>query len=89
MIQGFASGVVRSWYLKINFYNFANPSFRPVAYPFMQVVWKPTTDLGCGIAMSSKRNYIYAVCDYLPTFNMKSDFASGIQAVKAVQKNSV
>jgi hypothetical protein len=57
------------WYDEVNKYNFNNPGFSASTGHFTQLVWKATTDLGCGIAISAK-NRIYGVCNYTPPGNV-------------------
>ncbi|WP_067170068.1 CAP family protein [Microtetraspora niveoalba] len=63
---------VKAWYDTIKDYDFDNPGFSSVTGFFTQVVWKSSTQLGCGRATrtDSGRTKTYIVCDYNPAGNM-------------------
>ena len=65
-----AEKAVKSWYDEIKYYNFNRPSFQNVGH-FTQVVWKGTTQLGCGYA--SRNNNYYVVCNYFEAGNDVGD----------------
>ena len=62
------------WYDEIAYYDFGNPgqlkagSENKMIGHFTQVVWKDSTQLGCGIAKGTD-NFVYGVCNYSPPGN--------------------
>jgi pathogenesis-related protein 1 len=65
--QTTAQGAVDSWYSEINSYNFDNPVYSDAVGHFTQVVWRGSTQLGCGVA--SCGNEKLWVCRYSPPGN--------------------
>ena len=64
------------WYYEIERYDFKKPGFSPATKQFTQVVWKNTSQVGCGIAMGPKnadgRYRVYGVCQYKDAGNVVS-----------------
>lgn len=61
------------WYDEIEFYDYSNPGQRyanttEAIGHFTQVVWKASTDVGCGLAIGPDF-YVYGVCNYSPPGN--------------------
>ena len=56
------------WYDEVSYYNYNRPGFGHSTGHFTQLVWKETTHVGCGIAISPE-NKIYGVCNYSPPGN--------------------
>jgi len=67
----------KSWYNEVNEYSYNNPGFSKGTGHFTQLVWKETTDIGCGIAMSHD-DKVYAVCNYTPPGNFKSHYEENV-----------
>lgn len=79
-----ANGAVNSWYGEVAQYNYANPGFAASTGHFTQVVWKSSTQLGCGAAQGTKtlngRQYqaFYVVCHYAPAGNVTGQFPANV-----------
>lgn len=79
-----AKSAVDSWYNEVKQYNYANPVFSAATGHFTQVVWKGSTQLGCGAAKGTKtmngRNYnaFYVVCHYAPAGNVVGQFSNNV-----------
>ncbi len=65
------------WYDEVGKYDFGNSRFSAETGHFTQVVWKDTTDVGCGISISSSGR-IYGVCNYTPQGNFKGEFGKNV-----------
>jgi uncharacterized protein YkwD len=79
-----ASKAVTSWYNEVSKYDYNNPGFSSATGHFTQVVWKSTTQLGCGAARGTKTmngtkyNAFYVVCHYLPAGNVTGQFPANV-----------
>jgi uncharacterized protein YkwD len=79
-----ANDAVESWYEEVKKYNYASPGFASNTGHFTQVVWKGSTQLGCGAAQGTatiegtKYNAFYVVCQYDPAGNMSGDFPANV-----------
>jgi uncharacterized protein YkwD len=75
---------VTNWYNEVSDYNYANPGFSGKTGHFTQVVWKGSTQLGCGAAQGratlngTNFNAFYVVCHYAPAGNMMGDFPNNV-----------
>lgn len=58
---------VNMWYNEIRFYNFSAPVWNKNVAHFTQVIWRGSTQLGCGSARCKGR--VYWVCRYSPPGN--------------------
>ena len=65
------------WYDEVSEYRFNNPGFSTGTGHFTQIVWKDTTDVGCGITIS-KDAKIYAVCNYSPSGNFRNEYEENV-----------
>lgn len=80
-----ANQAVTGWYNEVSSYNYANPVFSMQTGHFTQVVWRSSTELGCGSARGtatlSGRTYnaFYVVCHYSPAGNVTGQFAQNVQ----------
>lgn len=79
-----AEEAVTSWYNEVSDYNYSNPGFASATGHFTQVVWKNSTELGCGAAEGTAtlqgRNFnaFYVVCHYNPAGNVTGDFPNNV-----------
>lgn len=78
------SGAVSDWYNEVKDYNYASPGFSSETGHFTQVVWKGSTELGCGAAQGTatiegtKYNAFYVVCQYAPAGNVQGQFPNNV-----------
>jgi glioma pathogenesis-related protein 2 len=68
---------VDSWYREIKDYNFKRQGFSSRTGHFTQVVWKNTTEIGCGKSVSSSGG-IFVVCNYNPPGNFMGRFEKNV-----------
>jgi glioma pathogenesis-related protein 2 len=80
-----ANQAMTAWYNEVSAYNYANPVFSMQTGHFTQLVWRSSTQLGCGSARGtatlSGRTYnaFYVVCHYSPAGNVTGQFAQNVQ----------
>jgi uncharacterized protein YkwD len=74
------SMVVQWWYDEEPLYDYNNPGYTSGTGHFTQVVWKGTTEIGCGFATgcSSPSSANVWVCRYNPPGNVLGRFAENI-----------
>jgi len=71
--------VVSWWYSEESKYDYANPGWQPEAGHFTQMVWKGTTEIGCGMALCSSGDWSHVwVCQYNPPGNVIGAFAENV-----------
>lgn len=79
-----AKGAIDSWYNEVKLYNYAAPGFSSATGHFTQVVWKGSTQLGCGASKGTKTlngtkfNAFYVVCHYSPAGNVLGKFPANV-----------
>lgn len=79
-----AKEAITNWYDEVSAYNYANPGFDYTTGHFTQVVWKNSTQLGCGAAEGRATvegrqfNAFYVVCHYAPAGNVTGDFPNNV-----------
>lgn len=79
-----AKEAVTNWYNEVSAYNYSNPGFASATGHFTQVVWKKSTELGCGAAEGMatlegrKFNAFYVVRHYNPAGNLIGDFPNNV-----------
>lgn len=71
---------VQAWYDEVKDYNYNNPGFSGRTGHFTQVVWKSSTQLGCGKAKSSDGK-VFVVCNYNPPGNYQGQFPQNVLPV--------
>jgi glioma pathogenesis-related protein 2 len=79
-----ADTAVKNWYNEVSAYNYNSPGFSSATGHFTQVVWKSSTQLGCGAAQGTKTingtkyNAFYVVCHYAPAGNVQGQFPANV-----------
>ncbi|KAI9006614.1 CAP domain-containing protein [Phycomyces nitens] len=74
---------INGWYNEESSYDYNNPGFGMKTGHFTQVVWKATTEVGCGVATCANQgNARLYVCSYREPGNMVGD--NGIYFTKNV-----
>jgi uncharacterized protein YkwD len=71
--------VVQGWYDENPLYDYNNPGWNPAAGHFTQVVWKGTTEIGCGFKTGCGGDWPNVwVCQYNPPGNYLGQFADNV-----------
>ena len=66
------------WYDEITQYNYSIPMYSPNTGHFTQVVWKDSTEVGCGYKSCPGWWGYYMVCEYNPKGNMLWSFKENV-----------
>ncbi|KAI5457640.1 CAP domain-containing protein [Mariannaea sp. PMI_226] len=74
-----ATASVRAWGDEREEYNFHAGKFSEKTGHFTQLVWKDTTDVGCGRRLCGSRGW-YLVCEYWPRGNVVGAFKAEVQS---------
>ncbi|KND90806.1 Cell wall protein PRY3 [Tolypocladium ophioglossoides CBS 100239] len=69
---------VKAWGDERDQYNFNNPGFSPATGHFTQLVWKATTDVGCGRRWCGSRMRWFIACEYWPYGNIYGQFQQNV-----------
>jgi pathogenesis-related protein 1 len=64
-----AQHVVDAWGNEVQYYDYASNTCHSVCGHYTQVVWKSTTEVGCGMAFCGDKSQLW-VCQYTPRGNM-------------------
>jgi hypothetical protein len=79
-ILAYGTDFAKMWYDEIKDYDWANPgksiNSNAIGH-FTQVVWKGSTQLGCGIGVTTG-NSVYGVCNYSPAGNYLGQYAENV-----------
>lgn len=78
-----ANQAVEGWYSESKDYDYSNPGFSSKAGHFTQIVWKSSTEIGCGAAQGSypgRTDFTayYVVCQYAPGGNVSGQFPDNV-----------
>ena len=76
------TGAVDAWYDEISKYNYDDPGYSPQTGHFTQVVWKSSTQVGCGYKYCGSYWGDYVVCEYAPAGNVIGEFAENVMPLK-------
>ncbi|EDO14674.1 hypothetical protein Kpol_282p1, partial [Vanderwaltozyma polyspora DSM 70294] len=68
-----------AWYDEIANYDYSNPGFSVATGHFTQLIWKDTTQVGCGIKYCGDYYGDYIICSYNPPGNYQGEFASEVE----------
>lgn len=71
-------GAVDAWYSEIKYYNYNNPGFSEDTGHFTQLVWKSSTEVGCGVKSCGGIWGDYVVCSYNPAGNVIGEFPENV-----------
>ncbi|KAH6976180.1 CAP domain-containing protein [Ilyonectria sp. MPI-CAGE-AT-0026] len=74
-----ATASVEAWGNERDEYNFRRGKFSHATGHFTQLVWKDTTDVGCGRRLCGESGW-YLVCEYWPRGNVIGAFKEEVQA---------
>ena len=66
------------WYDEISLYNYSIPMYSPDTGHFTQIVWKDSTEVGCGYKSCPGWWGYYMVCEYNPKGNMLWSFKENV-----------
>lgn len=68
------------WYAEEADYDYNNPGFSMATGHFTQVVWKSSTEVGCGVAQTQNGSFtvVYVVCQYTPPGNFTGRFPENV-----------
>ncbi|KAI1191827.1 CAP domain-containing protein [Nemania serpens] len=72
-----ATASVEAWGDEGAKYNFGKPGFTEATGHFTQLVWKNTSDVGCGRRLCGAKGW-YLVCEYWPRGNVVGAFAGEV-----------
>ena len=73
----------QSWYDEVSDYNYNYPDSSSGTGHFTQLVWKGSTQIGCGAACSSN-NKCYVTCNYYPPGNYIGQYKNNVFPFKEV-----
>jgi uncharacterized protein YkwD len=75
-----ATSCVEMWGNERDQYDFRKAEFTMETGHFTQLVWKNTTDVGCGVKNCEGRGGHYIVCEYWPRGNVIGAFSTSVTA---------
>ncbi len=67
---------IQSWYDEMDKYDFAAGRFISGTGHFTQVIWRSTTEVGCGVATCGGEDML--VCNYSPPGNFRGEFQANV-----------
>lgn len=75
-------GAVDAWYDEISQYDYSNPGFSEATGHFTQVVWKGTSQVGCGVKTCGGAWGDYVICSYKDAGNVIGYFPENVAPLK-------
>ena len=69
---------IQSWYDEVGQYDFASGGFSSGTGHFTQVIWRSTTEVGCGVATCGGEDML--VCNYSPPGNYQGEYQQNVPA---------
>ncbi|KAF7731795.1 hypothetical protein EC973_008310 [Apophysomyces ossiformis] len=83
---------ISAWYNEVKDYDYSNPGFSGKTGHFTQLVWKSTTEIGCGVkTCANLKGAKLFTCSYLEFGNIVSDdnayFIENVLPPKNSKKN--
>lgn len=76
--QRAAGNAIDAWYNEVRDYNYRSPGFASSTGHFTQLVWKNTTQIGCGVATCLWGSLRVWVCRYAPQGNWAGQFPANV-----------
>ncbi|CEF66624.1 CAP domain-containing protein [Strongyloides ratti] len=76
--EGSAVDAVNKWYNEIKKYDYNKPEAFSQARHFTALVWKSTTEMGCGLAQGTQKNRFYVCCKYAKPGNVIGEFKENV-----------
>ncbi|KAI1445963.1 PR-1-like protein [Annulohypoxylon stygium] len=73
-----APSCVDMWASEVTGYDYASPGFGESTGHFTQLVWKDTTDVGCGAVLCPGNGGWYLACEYWPRGNIIGAFGGEV-----------
>lgn len=71
-----------SWYNEVKSYSYNYPGFSMGTGHFTQVVWKGSTKVGFGYALTSDGRSLYIAAQYTPPGNYMGQFSQNVSPAK-------
>ncbi|XP_042150400.1 Golgi-associated plant pathogenesis-related protein 1-like [Ixodes scapularis] len=73
----YAAEAVQLWYDENKLYDYQRGGFSPSTAHYTQLVWKSTTHVGCGYAVSRSQT-CFVVCKYSPQGNIPDEYQRNV-----------
>ncbi|CAR30441.1 CAP domain-containing protein [Lachancea thermotolerans CBS 6340] len=75
------TGAVDAWYSEIKSYDWSDPNYSSSTGHFTQLVWKSTSEVGCGIKSCGSGTGDYVICSYKSAGNVIGSFAENVKSL--------
>ncbi|KAI6082846.1 PR-1-like protein [Hypoxylon rubiginosum] len=73
-----AGSCVDAWASEVSKYDFDDPGFGEETGHFTQLVWRDTTDVGCGAKLCPGNGGWYLACEYWPRGNVEGGYSEEV-----------